>query len=104
MKYIPRVKDLLHEQAKFVKYQDGRLWYQIVWTFEDLDNGGRDRRPVIFDFPIPVDDAGGGEFGTIEKPITLMRWARKEIERLNSEAEMIAQAKAEWEQQTPETD
>jgi len=36
----------------------------------------------LFDFPIPVSDAGGGEFGSSEKATTLMRWIRKHIEYL----------------------
>lgn len=78
---LPTIRELIHEQAKFFKYQDGKLWYQIIWTRPvegkvDPEWGG------LFDFPIPVDDAGGGEFGTIEKPITLMRWIRKHLEYL----------------------
>lgn len=69
---IPTIKEVMREQAKFVKYEDGKLWYQIIWG----DN------PALFDFPIPVDDAGGGSFGTSEKALTLMRWIRKHIEFL----------------------
>lgn len=77
---LPTIRDLIHDQAKFFKYQDGRLWYQIIWTEKEGPTAGT---PFLFDFPIPVDDAGGGEFGTIEKPITLMRWIRKHLEYLN---------------------
>lgn len=72
---IPAIKDVMREQAAFVKYEDGKLWYRIVWE----DN--------IFDFPVPVNDAGGGEFGPAEKVLTLMRWVRKHIEYLNGAVE-----------------
>jgi len=72
---IPEVKELMREQAKFVKYQDGKLWYQILYTEGGAYTGGR---PRLFDFPIDVtgNDASG-EFGSNEKAITLMRWIRK---------------------------
>lgn len=76
---VPTIKDVMREQAKFVKYEDGKLWYQIIWTGED--------RAYLFDFPIPVTDAGGGSFTTVEKALTLMRWIRKHIEYLNGAVE-----------------
>jgi hypothetical protein len=85
---IPTIKELMHEQARFVKYQDGKLWYQLTYCYEEnktseFGNVYRTQLPAIFDFPIDVrgEDAGG-EFGSSEKAITLMRWIRKHIELL----------------------
>lgn len=86
---LPTIRDLIHDQAKFFKYQDGKLWYQIIWSGEEDAISEASGLPYkrktvhLFDFPVPIDDAGGGEFGTIEKPITLMRWIRKHLEYLN---------------------
>lgn len=77
---IPAIKDVMREQAKFVKYEDGRLWYQIIWNEGGSYSGGNVH---LFDFPIPVDDAGGGAFTSSERALTLMRWIRKHIEFLN---------------------
>lgn len=76
---IPTVKDVMREQARFVKYQDGKLWYQIT-SYDVIGT------PHLFDFPIDVTDAGGGEFCSSEKALTLMRWLRKHIEFLNGAA------------------
>lgn len=76
---IPSIKELMREQARFVKYQDGKLWYQILYTEGGAYTGGS---PHLFDFPVPIDDSGGGEFGKSEKAVYLMRWIRKHIEYL----------------------
>jgi hypothetical protein len=73
---IPTIKDLMREQASFVKYEDGKLWYQVLWM--------REGSLALFDFPIDVSDAGGGAFTTTEKALTLMRWIRKHIEYLTA--------------------
>lgn len=82
--HIPTIKELMHEQARFVKYEGYKLWYQIGYLEGGAYSGGR---PHLFDFPIPVDDAGGGEFGSSERAVTLMRWIRKQIEYLNKAKE-----------------
>lgn len=73
---IPAIKDVMREQATFVKYEDGKLWYQIIYKSDGMT--------ALFDFPVPVDDAGGGSFGSSERALTLMRWVRKHIEFLNA--------------------
>lgn len=78
----------MREQAKLVKYQDGKLWYQILYTYEEnktseYGNVYRTQLPAIFDFPIDVrGEDTAGEFGRSEKAVTLMRWIRKHIEFL----------------------
>ncbi len=78
---IPTIKELMHEQARFVKYENKKLWYQILYT-EAAGGKQTNGTPHIFDFPIDIYDAGGGEFGSSERAITLMRWIRKHIELL----------------------
>lgn len=78
---LPTVKQLVRENAKLVRYRDGNLWYQILWSQDDSSFGG------IFDFPVPVSDTGGAEFGSNERAIYLMRWIRRHIEFLTEAQE-----------------
>lgn len=86
---LPRITQLMREQARFTHYEDGKLWYQILWNGEEdvtSEASGRvyQRQTVsIFDFPIPVDDAGGGKFLSSDRAIAFMRWIRRHLEYLN---------------------
>jgi len=79
---LPTIRELIHEQAKFLKRQDGMIWYQIIWS-RCVEGVVEPKPSGLFNFPVPVDDAAGGEFGTVEKAVTLMRWIRKHLECLN---------------------
>ena len=59
--------------AEFVCYRDGDLWYQIV---------GSDGQKQIFEFPVPIADTGTGIFPSQTKAITLMRWIRKHLDKV----------------------
>lgn len=74
---LPRITQVAKGLAKFLRYQDGNLWYSVPWI-EDDNSASHD-----FEFPIPVDDAGGGEFLPVDKALTFMRWMRKHLEYLN---------------------
>lgn len=74
---LPRITDLVREQARFTHYEDGKLWYQILWTEPNSSWGG------IFDFPIPVEDAIGGKFLSSDRAMILMRWIRRHLEYLH---------------------
>ncbi len=63
--------------AEFVCYRDGDLWYRIV-SSESLAKMDAPK----FEFPVPVTDAGTGIFPAQVKAITLMRWIRKHLERI----------------------
>ena len=63
--------------ASFQRYQDGNLWYRVLW--EEADSSATH----YFEFPIPVDDTGGGEFLPQDKAMTFMRWIRKHLEYLH---------------------
>ena len=58
--------------AEFVCYRDGDLWYRI--SSDDFN----------FDFPVPIAETGTGFFPAQTKAITLMRWVRKHLERIQS--------------------
>lgn len=74
---VPNIKELIKGRCVLQRYEDGLLWYQISYSNADGD-------AALFNFPIPVnDDAAGGSFEVIEKPVTLMRWIREQIEYLN---------------------
>ncbi|MBA3858089.1 MAG: hypothetical protein C0507_14385 [Cyanobacteria bacterium PR.3.49] len=60
--------------AHFVCYRDGDLWYRISLEVAN--------EPVIFEFPVPVADTGTGIFNAEVKAITLMRWIRKQLDRI----------------------
>lgn len=60
--------------AQFVCYRDGDLWYRIA-----LENSVE---PTTFEFPVPVTDTGTGIFSAEVKAITLMRWIRKQLDRI----------------------
>lgn len=73
---IPKIKQLIREQARFTHYEEGNLWYQVIWTDDDGAWGG------LFDFPIPVEDAATGRFLSSDRAMIFMRWMRKHIELL----------------------
>lgn len=78
---LPTIRELVHEQAKFTHYEDGKLWYQVIWTRVDPGKvipefGG------LFDFPIPIDDTEGSKFLSADRAITFMRWMRRHLEYL----------------------
>lgn len=62
--------------AEFVCYRDGDLWYRIV-----LCQGGTTEN-MTFEFPVPIADTGTGIFPAQVKAITLMRWIRKHLEKV----------------------
>lgn len=75
---LPRITQLVKNVAAFQRYQDGNLWYRIVWEEDDHSSTHN------FDFPIPIDDAGGGEFLPTDMGMTFMRWIRKHLEFLGT--------------------
>jgi hypothetical protein len=68
---LPGIVELARGTARFVKFEDQHLWYSVLWS------GG------LFEFPIPVTDAGGGQFWPEDKALTFMRWIRKHLEYLH---------------------
>lgn len=84
---IPKVTELVREQATFVKFEDSNLWYQIIYSYDEtvLDECGPSytrKVPALFDFPVPISDAGGATFLNVDKGIFFMRWIRKHVEML----------------------
>jgi hypothetical protein len=64
--------------AEFVCYRDGDLWYRIICT----DQAAKDEEATAFEFPVPISDTGTGIFPAQIKAITLMRWIRKQLEKI----------------------
>lgn len=64
----------------FKRVIDGNLVYETECEFE---------------FPVPVEDTGDGKFLTEDKAMFLMRYIRKEIEKIkNNEASVLRQVPA----------
>lgn len=78
---LPTLKQLVREQAKLTHYEEGKLWYQVIWVQDDDTWGG------LFDFPIPVEDAATGRFLPVDKASIFMRWMRKHLEYLKEAVE-----------------
>jgi hypothetical protein len=93
-KPLPTLVQIAKGEAEFEFYSDGKMQYRLWWSEHD----DFERDPVWHEFhvPIPVADTGGGFFNPTMKGLELMRWARKELARLQEEAEMVAKAREEW--------
>ena len=82
---LPKITALVREQARFVHYEDGNLWYQICYgtgTREKDVNGDEYEVPAIFEFPVPIADASGARFLRSDKGIFFMRWIRLHLNTL----------------------
>lgn len=80
---IQPIKTIARGVARFVKFQDGKLWYVV--TCADGDGRvGCGNFEVDFEFPIPVEDAGGGEFLPSDKALRFLRWIRKHHQYLSA--------------------
>lgn len=75
--------------AYFNCYRDGELWYKVVkqtGVEEKVDIECRTtyefpKYETIYEFPVPIADTGTGIFDSEMKPITLMRWIRKHLDK-----------------------
>lgn len=73
------IKDMVKDGKKvvFKRLIDGNLIYETECGFE---------------FPVPVEDTGDGKFLSEDKAMFLMRYIRKEIEKIqNNEASVLRQ-------------
>jgi hypothetical protein len=66
---IPQPKDLKqlvagNKTVRFTHFRKGELWYAADCGFE---------------FPVPVDDTGDGEFKASDRAIFFMRYIRKHL-------------------------
>jgi hypothetical protein len=74
------LKNLIKNRtAEFVCYRDGDLWYRIAGSSELADG---ETGEFTFEFPVPVQDTGTGIFSASTKSITLMRWVRRHLEKI----------------------
>jgi hypothetical protein len=87
MKIPNDIKALVREQAQFIHFEDGKLWYQILYSTDESAKdvfGDGYTMPAIFEFPVPIEDTAGARFLRSDKGIFFMRWIRKHIEFLNT--------------------
>ncbi len=65
------IKDMVkNKTVKFVKYRKNELFYETECGFM---------------FPVPIEDAGDGEFLAEDKAMMFMRYIRKYIEAIEQE-------------------
>jgi hypothetical protein len=82
---LPDIKSLVREQAVFSHFEDGKLWYDILFLTDDQgldDDGSKYYIPANFQFPVPVEDTAGARFFNVDKGLFFMRWIRKHLEFL----------------------
>ena len=65
--------------ACFVCYRDGDLWYRV-----EIPETATVETPRSFEFPVPIADTGTGIFPAQVKAITLMRWIRKQMDKVHN--------------------
>ncbi len=64
------IKDMVKDKrAFFVCYRNKELWYRTEDGFE---------------FPVPIDDTGEGQFLAEDKAIIFMRYIRKHLENIEA--------------------
>lgn len=71
MTTILTVKDHIKGNVTFVEYRAGNLWYRTETGFE---------------FPVPVDDCGEASFKAVDKGLLFMRYIRRHMAFVKSEA------------------
>lgn len=63
---MQNLKDLIKETVSFSFYRKGELHYMT-------DDSG-------FNFVVPIEDCGDGQFRSVEKGMLMMRYIRKQLE------------------------
>ena len=58
------------KKVKFVKYRKGELFYETDCGFQ---------------FPVPINDTGDGEFLAEDKAMLFMRYIRKQLKAIDKE-------------------
>lgn len=76
---LPSIVELAKETAVFIRYQDRQLFYSIPYEWTHSPEGSFCKKLEV---PIPVEDAGEGEFLPLMKGIQLIRWIRKHLDFL----------------------
>ncbi len=83
------IKDLVKDnKVRFLYYRKGELQYEVLQKqIVGTDNGGWDRLDwvQIFQFPVPIEDCGDGQFNVEDKAILFMRYIRKHLENIKNE-------------------
>lgn len=87
---LPTLTQIAKGTADFVRYRTGELWYSLEWWDDEVELYKR------MEFPIPLDDAGNGDFIPQMKGMAVLRWARKEVERQDAQERLNERLKSEW--------
>lgn len=76
--------------AEFVCYRDGDLWYRInmpesnATPISEIESLPLSKQSTsLFEFPVPIADTGTGIFPAKTKAISLMRWIRKQLDKID---------------------
>ena len=76
---MPTVKEIVKgNTAEFQYFRAGNLWYQVKYNSVAVSDAPAEVYNV-FDFPVPVSDAGEASFHVREKASLLMRYIRKHL-------------------------
>lgn len=84
------IKDLVFTPGHMVhllRVEDGDLVYMLTNA----------QNAELLTFPVPAADLRGATFQLTDTPKVFMRWIRRELERRTQAAELIEQARKEWE-------
>ena len=63
-----------NNKVHFVWYQKGMLWYRV--SFPDPNS----QETMLYEFPVPIEDAGDAAFHAEDKALLFMRYIRKHLE------------------------
>jgi hypothetical protein len=94
VKPLPTLTQIAKGTALFGWYSDGVLHYDLYWT--DRADGDPLSSDLVFPVDIPVSDAGGGHFTAVMKGMNILRWARGELQRIETEERLNEKLKSEW--------
>ena len=71
------IKDIVKDnKVRFMFYCKGELWYEVIvpavhgFAEDTLEKS-------VFQFPVPIEDCGDGQFNAEDKAIMFMRYIRK---------------------------
>lgn len=86
---LPTLTQIAKGEAFFSKYSLGELWYVLFWREDggSIEQGCDNVHQWALDFPIPVSDAGDGDFFYFMKGLNILRWARKYVEAIKEDNE-----------------
>jgi len=75
-----KIKEIVRDDnmAQFCYYHDGNLWYEVIYTNDDMDI-----KKILF--PVPVSDIGNATFNVVERAMLMMRYIRKHLKTIEDQ-------------------